>query len=77
MLILKISIHKCSLYGIGFDSRGSFANPSEGYGRNVIIFGTDLSSSTHANNKTRSILVLGKQIVQQFIQKKCIQLILL
>ena len=65
MLILKISIHKCSLYGTGFDSRGSFAHPSEGYGRNVIIFGTDLSSSTHANNKTRSILVLGKDFIQE------------
>ena len=35
-----------------------------GYGRNVIIFGADLSSSTHANNKTESILVLGKDFIQ-------------
>ena len=55
---------------------------SEEYGRNVIIFGADLSNSTHANNKTRSILVLGKDFIQgktiqQFMKKKCIQLILL
>ena len=30
----------------------------------VIIFGGDLSSSTHANNKTRSILVIGKDFIQ-------------
>ena len=40
-------------YGIGFDSRGRYG----GYGRNVIIFGADISSSSHVNNKTRSILV--------------------
>ena len=51
-------------YGIGFDSRGSFSHPSGGYGRNVGIFGADMSSSAHANNKTRSILVLGKDFIQ-------------
>ena len=51
-------------YGIGFDSRGSFTCPSGGYSRNVIIFGADLSSSTHANNETRRILVLGKGSIQ-------------
>ena len=51
-------------YGIGFDSRESFTHPSGGYGRNVIIFGADLRSSIHANNKTRSILVLGKDFMQ-------------
>ena len=61
-----IDIDKCkySEYGTGFDSRGSFAHPSGGYGRNVYIFGADLSSSTHTNNKTRSILVLGKDFMQ-------------
>ena len=40
-------------YGFGFDSRGSFTHPSGGYGRNVIIFGADLSNSAHSNNKTK------------------------
>ena len=35
------------------------------YGVNVIIFGADLSSSTHANNKTNNILVLGKDFIQE------------
>ena len=33
-----------------------------GYGRNVIISGADLSISSHANNKTKSILVPGKDL---------------
>ena len=55
-----IDKYKYSGYGIGFDSRGAFLHPSGGFGKNVIIFGADMSSSVHANNKTRSILVLGK-----------------
>ena len=33
-------------------------------GRNVIILGADMSSSVHATNKIRSILVLGKDFIQ-------------
>ena len=39
-------------YGIGFDSKGEFTYPDRGYGKNVIIFGADLSNSRHSNNKT-------------------------
>ena len=60
----NIDKYKYSAYGIGFDSRVSFTHPSGGEGRNVIIFGADLSSSAHANNKTKNILVLGKDFVQ-------------
>ena len=60
----NIDKYKYSAYSIGFDSRGSFTHPSGGEGRNVIIFGADLSSSAHANNKTKNILVLGKDFVQ-------------
>ena len=49
-----IDKYKYSGYGTGFDSRGSFTHPSGGYDRNVIIFGDDLSSSIHRNNKTGS-----------------------
>ena len=59
-----IDKYKCSGCGIGFDSKGSFSHPSGGYGKNVVIFGADMSSSTHANNKIRSILVLGKEFIQ-------------
>ena len=51
-------------YGTGFDSRGNFLHPSGGYGTNVIIFGADLSSSVHANNKVNNVLVLGKAFIQ-------------
>ena len=59
-----IDKYKYCGYGIGFDSRGTFSHPSGGFGKNVIIFGADMSSSAHANNKTRSILVLGKDFMQ-------------
>ena len=58
-----IDKYKYSGYGIGFDSRGSFTHPSGRYSKNVIIFGANLRSSTHANNKTRSILVLVKDFI--------------
>ena len=32
-----------SVYGIGFDRHGSFSFPSYGLGRNVIIFGVDMT----------------------------------
>ena len=59
-----ISKYKYSGYGIGFDSKGIFTHQSGGYGKNVIIFGDDLSSSKHTNNKTRNILVLGRDFIQ-------------
>ena len=46
--------------GIGFDRRSSFSFPSSGCGQNVLIFGADISSSTHIDNKKKDILVLGK-----------------
>ena len=38
-------------YGIGFDRRRSFSFPGGGYGQNVLIFGVDMSFTTHINNK--------------------------
>ena len=53
-------------YGLGFDSTVNFTHPDGGIGRNVITFGADLSNSTvHANNKTQSVLVLGRGIIQE------------
>ena len=42
---------KYSWYGIGFDRHRSFSFPSTGLGRNVTIFGVDMSSSTKIDNK--------------------------
>ena len=50
--------------GIGFDRRGSFSFPSGGFGQNVLIFGVDMSSSSHIDNKKKDILVLGKRSTQ-------------
>ena len=47
-------------YEIGFDRRSSFSFPGGGFGQNVLIFGVDMSSSAHIDNKKKDILVLGK-----------------
>ena len=59
-------------YGICFDEseefthvrkRGSFNDTT--LGRNVIIFGVDMSFSKHANNKANNIYVMGKDYIQK------------
>ena len=52
-------------YGIGFDRHGSFSFPGTGLGRNVIIFGVDMSSSTKIDNRKKDILILGKSPTQE------------
>ena len=47
-------------YVIGFDRHGNFSFPGTGLGRNIIIFGVDMSSSTKIYNKKKDILILGK-----------------
>ena len=51
-------------YGIGFDRRSSFSFPSGGFGQNVLIFGVDMSFSTHIDNKKKGILLLRKGLTQ-------------
>ena len=59
-----INKYEYSGYGIGFDRHGEFSF-GNGVGKNCIIFGADLSSSSpHDNNKNNNILVLGKDFVQ-------------
>ena len=55
-----IDKYRYSGYGIGFDRRGSFSFPGGGFGQNVIIFGVDMSSSVHVDNKKKDILILRK-----------------
>ena len=47
-------------YGIEFDRHGSFSFLGTGLGKNIIIFGVDMSSSTKIDNRKKDILVLGK-----------------
>ena len=39
--------------------------PRGGFGQNVLIFGADMSSSAHIDNKKKDILVLGKGPTQE------------
>ena len=43
--------YKYSRYGIGFDRHGFFSHPSGGTGRNVIIFGVDMSLPVKIDNR--------------------------
>ena len=45
---------------IGFNRNGFFSHPGGGTGRNIIIFGVDMSSSTKIDNRKKDILILGK-----------------
>ena len=50
-------------YGIGFDRETSFSIGNE-TGKNVIIFGADISSSSKIDNRKKDILILGKRPTQ-------------
>ena len=54
-----IDKYRYSGYGLGLHRKGSFLFPGSGFGKNVIIFGVDVSSSLHVDNKGKDILILG------------------
>ena len=76
-----IEKYEYSGYGVGFDKRSSFSFPSGGFGENVLIFGVDMSSSSHIDNKKRHISSWKRTNTrtEKYFnrKKKCIQLILL
>ena len=55
-----IEKYEYSSFGTGFDRRSSFSFPVGGFGQNVLIFGADMNSSIHIDNKKKDILVLGR-----------------
>ena len=57
------SNYKYSGYGICFDGESDFSFRNITNGKNVIIFGADMSFSTHSTNKRQNIYVLGKDFV--------------
>ena len=75
-----IDKYRYSGYGVGFDRETSFSIGNE-IGKNVIIFGVDMSSSTKIDNRKKDILILGKGPTQglehTLCEEKCIQLTLL
>ena len=54
-----IDEYKYSGSGIGFDRKVKFLI-GNGFGRNGTIFGVDMSSSVHVDNKKKDILILGE-----------------
>ena len=71
-LLKMLSKYKYKGYGICFDGRKEFVHVRKrGHfndtimARNVLIFGVDMSSSKHANNKRNNIYVMGKDYVQR------------
>ena len=48
-----IESYKCFGYGIGFDRGSSFSFTGGGFGQNVLIFGADMSTSIHIDNKKK------------------------
>ena len=51
-------------YGICFDGKSDFNFGNLANGKNVIIFGADMSSSSHSTNKANNFYVSGKDFVQ-------------
>ena len=47
-------------YWIRFDRRSCFPFQGGGFGQNIIVFGVDMNSSSHIDNKGKYILILGK-----------------
>ena len=47
-------------YGIGYDRKGFFSQHCWGTGRNVIISGVDISSTTKIDNRKKDNLILSK-----------------
>ena len=60
-----IDKNKYSGYGIGFDRTSVYLLPYGSFGRNVVIFGVDMNSSIHVDNKGKYILILGKGPMQE------------
>ena len=58
--------HLYSGYGTGFDTRIEFSLHDGGVGKNVIVFGVDMSSSVHIDNKGKDNLILNNRPTQGF-----------
>ena len=58
--IADIKKYGYSDYGIGFDRHGSFSFPGTRLGKNVIMFGADMSWSTKIDVRKKDILILVK-----------------
>ena len=57
---VNIDKYGYSGYGIGFDRKSSFSFSGGGLCQRALIFGVDMSSSAHIDDKKKYILVLGR-----------------
>ena len=57
--------NKYNGYGIAFDEGSDFSFGNIGSGKNVIIFGADMSFSSHERNRQNEIYVFGKDFIQE------------
>ena len=55
-----IDKYKYTCYGREFDCRSEFLFTDRSYRKNVIIFGVDMSSSVHVDDKRKYILINGE-----------------
>ena len=56
--------YKYTVYDIGFASRSENLLIDGSYGKNFIIFGADMNSFLHVDNKGKDILILGEEPTQ-------------
>ena len=61
---VNTSHYSYSGYGICFDPKSSFSLGNSLTAKNVVIFGCDMSFSSHKTNQANNIYVLGKDFVQ-------------
>ena len=61
---MNTSNYGYSGYGLCFDGESEFSFGNTVKGKNVLIFGADMSFSSHSANRTQNIYVLGKDFIQ-------------
>ena len=56
------NLNQCSYskYVLGFDTCSDFSLPDGSMTKNAIIFGADMNSAMHIDNKGNKILILGE-----------------
>ena len=59
-----IDKHKYSSYSIGFDRKRKLS-VGNGFGKNCIVFGVDMNSSVHVNDKKKDILIFDEGPMQR------------
>ena len=71
-LVNNVDIDKCKYSGDGirFDIRWTFSYPTGGgFDKNVIIFGVDMTSSVHDDNKKKDLSIFGEGPTQRLDYK--------